>query len=165
MARQSEDESSSPESEPGPANKPAFAVFSPGLAAALPLLSLIDPCTDEDDHQPSTATIDLIGDTETNRYKMSKKRMKQLFPVICRDDEHRNWRTKGMHLHGRVFICCDNDQPKDQGVLVMQMEWDEGIERDEKALQTIGTNAVVHELRVEVEAALAKAYQIAKDLD
>lgn len=156
-----EDESSSSQSDPGPATKWAFAVFGTGLESALPLLGLIYPLTDESDHQPSAAAVDLIVDPETNWYQMSRERMNQLFLVICRDDERRGWRTKGMRLHRREFICCDNDKPKEKGVLVMQMEWD----GKDEVLQTIGTTAKVHEIRVEAEAALAKAYEMAEDWD
>lgn len=141
--------------ESQPTDKWAFAVFSTGLASALPLPALIDPSTDE--VLPSEATLDLIGDPETSRFQMSWERMKQLFPVICREDERRGWRTNGMELHRTVFICCDNDNPEKNGVLVMQMMWDGDTGKDKRALENSGKAAKVHMERVEVREALRKA--------
>lgn len=150
------------EAESRPTDKWAFAVFSTGLASALLLPALVDPSTDE--VQPSEAMLDLIGDPETSRFLMSRERMKQLFPVLCRDDERRGWRTNGMKLHKNVFICCDNDKPEEKGVLVMQMEWDNNTEKDNKELKNAGKTAKVHEARVEVKEALAKARETAETL-
>lgn len=141
-------------------DKWAFAVFSTGLLSALPLPALIDPSTDE--VQPSEATLDLIGDPETSRFQMSWERMKELFPVVCRDDERRGWRTNGMKLHKKVFICCDNDKPEEKGVLVMQLEWDGDTEKDDQELKNVGKAAKVHETRVGVKEALTKAREIAE---
>ena len=143
-------------------NKWAFAVFSTGLASALLLPTLIDPSTDE--VQPSEATLDLIGDPETSRFQMSRERMKQLFPVLCQDDECRGWRTNGMNLHKNIFICCDNDKPEEKGVLIMQMEWDSNTEKDKNELKDAGKTAKVHEARVEVKEALSKARETAERL-
>jgi hypothetical protein len=142
------------------AEKWGFAVFSTGLASALPLPALIDPSTDE--ARPSEATPDLIGDPETSRFQMCPERMKQLFPVICRNDERRGWRTNGMSLHKKVFICCDNDQPEDKGVLAMQMEWNGDTQKSNKELQNVGKAATVRETRVGVKEALAKARETAE---
>ncbi|RJE26852.1 hypothetical protein PHISCL_00764 [Aspergillus sclerotialis] len=141
-------------------NEWAFAVFSTGLGPARSLLSLIDPLTDE--VQPSGARINLMSDPKTRRKQMTGQRMKQLFPIICRDDELRNWRTNGMKLHKRVLICCDNDNPKEKGVLVMRMEWDGNTNKDDEELKNAGEATKVHETRVAVDEALARANEIAK---
>lgn len=148
------------ETHPQYSNEWAFAVFSTGLKPALSLLPLIDPLTDE--VNPSGARIDLISDPKGKQYQMTAQRMKQLFPLICRDDERRNWRTNGMELHKRVFICCDNDNPREKGVLVMWMEWDGNTDKDDEELKNVGEAAKVHETRVAVNEALAKANEMAR---
>lgn len=140
-------------------DKYAFAFFSTGAEAALPIPALIDPATDR--VQPSEATLDLISDPKNSQFLMSRGRMLELFPLICRDDEKRGWRTKGMKLHKKVFICCDNDAPKEKGVLIVRMHWDGDTAREDAALKKIGSEAEVQETRVSVKEALAKAREIA----
>lgn len=92
-----------------------FAVFSTRLRLALPVTALIDPATRR--VLLSEATLALIADPANSHFFMSRRRMLELFPVICRDDESRGWRTLGRKLHKRVFICCDNDNPERKGCL------------------------------------------------
>lgn len=54
-----------------------------------------------------------------------------------------------MKLHRKVFICCDNDEPEEKGVLVMQMEWDWNT-KDDKELENAEKMAITHETKVEV---------------
>lgn len=163
LAKKSEQDSGNYSNSQSTDMKWAFAIFSTGLASALPVPPLIDPSTDK--VQPSEATLDLIGDPETSRFQMPRERMKQLFPVICRDDERRGWRTNGMELHKKVLICCDNDKPQEEGVLVSRMEWDGNTNKDDEELKHVGLAAQVHETRVKVTEALAKAREIAADLN
>ncbi|KAJ5156107.1 hypothetical protein N7492_008910 [Penicillium capsulatum] len=65
----------------------------------------------------------------------------------------------------KLFICCDNDQPAAKGALVMQMEWDSNIAREQTDLQDIGATTTIHKERVQIGAALAKAYEMVQDLD
>ncbi|KAJ3472433.1 hypothetical protein NLG97_g10992 [Lecanicillium saksenae] len=92
---------------------------------------------------------------------MSRPRMLELFPLICRDDDERGWRTKGRTLNKRVFICCDNDRPCEGGVLVMRTDWDGDVQKDHAALRRAGAEANVQETRVGVKEALAKAREVA----
>lgn len=140
----------------------AFAVFSTGLEAALPMPSLIDPMVDE--VHPSEATLDLISDPETSRFLMSRQRMKQLFPVVYSRNEKRAWWTRGMKLHRKVFICCDNDKPEEQGVLAVRMEWDGDIDKREDKLKQVGEDARLVESIVGVKDALQTARQMARSM-
>ncbi|KAJ5512299.1 hypothetical protein N7463_001851 [Penicillium fimorum] len=128
-------------SDSQPTVKWAFAISSTGFASALPLPALFHPSTDE--VQPSEAVLDLIGDPEMSRLQMSWERMKHLFPVICRDDECQGWRTNGMKLNKKVFICCDNDKPEEKGVLVVKIKWDGDTEKDDTELKNVGATAKV----------------------
>lgn len=150
----------SDETHPPYSNEWAFALLSTGLASAVSLLPLIDPLTDE--VQPSEARLDLISDPKTRRKQMTGQRIKQLFPLVCRDDEFRNWRTNGMKLHHRVIICCNNENPKENRVLVMRLEWDGNTNRDDEELKSAGEAAKVHKTRVAVNKALAKANEMAR---
>lgn len=69
-----------------------------------------------------------------------------------------------MELHKKVFICCDNDEPEEKGFLVMQIEWDDYTEKGDKELMNAEKMAKVHETRVEITEALAKAREIAEGL-
>lgn len=144
--------------QPPPKDARVFAVFSTGLKAALPLAALIDPTTER--VPPSEASLQLIADPVTCQLYMTRPHMLELFPVICRDDERRGWRTKGRTLHRQVFICCDNDKPKEKGLLIMKTDWDGNIDQDEKALRKAGSEATIQETRVTVEEALAKAREM-----
>lgn len=139
-----------------------FAVFSTGLEAALPLPALIDPATDK--VQPSEATLDLIADPANSQFCMSRNRMLELFPIICRDDEARDWRTKSRQLHKQIFICCDNDTPKDKGVLIIRMDWDLDTKQDDETLRKAGSEAKLQETRAGIKEALAKARELADNI-
>jgi len=69
-----------------------------------------------------------------------------------------------MQLHKKVFICCDSDEPGKKGVLVVQMDWDGDVERDDDELKKIGNDAKCEETRVGVKEALAKAREMARCL-
>lgn len=114
---------------------------------------------------PSEATLALIADPANSHFFMSRRRMLELFPVICRDDESRGWRTLGRKLPKRVFICCDNDDPEEKGVLVVRMDWNGNIAQVDSALQKAESEAVLQETRVPVEGALAKARIIADEVE
>jgi hypothetical protein len=138
----------------------AFALFSTGLKGALPLQAMIDPATDEVD--PSEATLYLVADPDNSQFLMSKQRMIELFPVVVRDDIRRGWRTNNMRLHSKVLIYCDNDKPKDKGVIVVLAEWDGDLDRKDKELKEAFGNANFQEHRVSVDKALEKACELAE---
>lgn len=148
--------------EPPTKDKRVFAVFSTGLKSALPMPALIDPTTDK--VQPSETTLDLIADPENSHFYMSRQRMLELFPIICRDDERRGWRTKGRKLHKNVFICCDNDNPEQKGVVVISMDWDGETDQNNETLKKVGSEAPLTEIRVGVKEALLKAREVADEV-
>ena len=145
-------------------DKRAFALFSTGLMGASDLPCLIDPFDDEVDL--SEATIDAFHDPLERPGPMSRERMLEVFPVVLQRDERRAWRANGLALHRNLFMCCDNDNPKEDGLLIMEMEWDGNIEqtRSEEDLMNVGRNANVKETRVKLEEALTKAREIADPL-
>ncbi|KAJ6786217.1 hypothetical protein PWT90_05751 [Aphanocladium album] len=136
-----------------------FAVFSTGLTSALPLPALIDPTVER--VPPSEAMLHLVADPANSQLRVTRDRMLELFPLICRDDARRGWRTKGRALNRRVFICCDNDRPAEEGVLVVRTDWDGDVQADDETLRRAGREAQVQETRVGVKEALAKAREMA----
>ncbi|KAL6922253.1 hypothetical protein ACHAP8_003725 [Fusarium lateritium] len=139
----------------------AFALFSTGIKGALPLEAMIDPATDK--AQPSEATLYLVADPENSQFKMSKQRMIELFPVIARDDRRRSWRTNNMRLHNKVFIYCDNDKPKENGIIVVRAEWDGDIDRNDEELKEAFGKAKIQDYRVPAAKALEKACELAEN--
>ena len=59
-------------------------------------------------------------------------------------------------MHRQWFICADETDFKEKGVLLVYMDWDENIDRDSKDLLNIGPNVDVTTERCAAENAIAR---------
>ncbi|KAJ9294116.1 hypothetical protein DTO271G3_7244 [Paecilomyces variotii] len=125
---------------PQPTDHWAFVAFSTLLASTLPLLALVDSSTDE--AQPSEATLQLVSDSETNRFQMSQETMKEF---------------SRLSVEKMDADAGGGTGPEAKGILVMQMERDGNTEKDDNVLKNVGKTTNVHQKRVEVKEALEKA--------
>ncbi|EKJ69141.1 hypothetical protein FPSE_10665 [Fusarium pseudograminearum CS3096] len=133
----------------------AFVLFATGLQPALPLLAMIDPAIN---HYPSSEATLQLG----TQSQISEQRMRQMFPLTVRDDRRRGWRTNGMKLHSKIFIYCDNDDPGKKGVVVVLVDWDGNIDREDIELNEAFDKADYQVKRVSVDNALEQACELAQ---
>lgn len=138
-----------------------FAAFTTVEGIAMDAEDLLDPANNFLD--VSDSVLSLFGDPDTSMKLVSFERMKEIFPVICQDQDEGGF-PDAKPLHRKVFVCCDNDNLEADGALVIQMEWDGNIERSKEELQSIGASSVLHETRVDIRQALKKAREIADSL-
>jgi hypothetical protein len=146
-AQQSRSSSSQPSSQ----DHWSFAIFSTGLPNALSLPAWIDASTDS--VHPTKASVDLIGNPKDSRYQMKWEGVKALFPIACRDTK----KADGMKMHRHIFICCDNDDPHNEGLLLINVDWDENVDRSGAELGAVGKQLEHTETRVQLSECLQKA--------
>jgi hypothetical protein len=146
-AQQSRSSSSQPSSQ----DHWSFAIFSTGLPNALSLPAWIDASTDS--VHPTKASVDLIGNPKDSRYQMKWEDVKALFPIACRDTK----KADGMKMHRHIFICCDNDDPHNEGLLLINVDWDENVDRSGAELGAVGKQLEHTETRVQLSECLQKA--------
>lgn len=145
----------SPSSQTQSQDDRSFAIFSTGLPAALSLPAWIDARTDS--VHPTRASVDLIGNPKDSRYQMKWDDAKALFPIACRDTK----KADGVKMHRHVFICCDNDDPRSEGLLLINMDWDGNVDRPDKELEAIGRQSNFTQSRVPLTDCLQKARDMA----
>ncbi|GAB1739784.1 hypothetical protein NU219Hw_g4721t1 [Hortaea werneckii] len=133
----------------------SFAIFSTGLPNALSLPAWIDARTDS--VHPTNASVDLIGNPKDSRYQMKWEYVKALFPIACRDTK----KADGIKMHRHIFICCDNDDPHNEGVLLINVDWDENVDRSDEELEAVGEQLEHTETRVQLSKCLQKARDMA----
>ncbi|KAI7337401.1 hypothetical protein KC315_g2329 [Hortaea werneckii] len=130
-------------------------VSSTGLPNALSLPAWIDAKTDS--VLPTKASVDLIGNPKDSRYQMKWEYVKALFPIACRDTK----KADGIKMHRRIFICCDNDDPHNKGLLLINVDWDENVDRSNEELEAVGEQLEHTETRVQLSECLQKARDMA----
>ncbi|KAI7214136.1 hypothetical protein KC333_g6174 [Hortaea werneckii] len=133
----------------------SFAIFSTGLPNALSLPAWIDARTDS--VHPTKASVDLIGNPKDSRYQMKWEYVKALFPIACRDTK----KADGIKMHRHIFICCDNDDPQSEGLLLINVDWDENVDRSDEELKAVGEQLEHTETRVQLSECLQKARDMA----
>jgi hypothetical protein len=133
----------------------SFAIFSTGLPNALSLPAWIDASTDS--VHPTKASVDLIGNPKDSRYQMKWECVKALFPIACRDTK----KADGIKMHRQIFICCDNDDPHNEGLLLINVDWDANVDRSDEELEAVGKQLEHTETRVQLSECLQKARDMA----
>jgi hypothetical protein len=111
----------------------------------------IDASTDS--VHPTKASVDLIGNPKDSRLQMKWEGVKALFPIACRDTK----KADGMKMHRHIFICCDNDDPHNEGLLLINVDWDENVDRSGAELGAVGKQLEHTETRVQLSECLQKA--------
>lgn len=94
--------------------------------------AFIDASTDS--VHPTKASVDLIGSPKDSRYQMKWEDVKALCPIACRDTK----KADGINMHRDIFICCDNDDPHNEGLLLINVDWDENVDRSDEELEAVG---------------------------
>ncbi|KAI6851747.1 hypothetical protein KC338_g8939 [Hortaea werneckii] len=145
----------SPSSQTSSQDHWSFAIFSTGLPNALSLPAWIDARTDF--VHPTKASVDLIGNPKDSRFQMKWEYVKALFPIACRDTK----KADGIKMHRRIFICCDNDDPHNKGLLLINVDWDENVDRSGEELEAVGEQLKHTETRVQLSECLQKARDMA----
>ena len=120
-----------------------FGVYTTAGANMTEIRGLLEPGWSE--KPPKTWLCETIG--SYTKFPKPWDRLIKYHPWNC----HRNKR-----MHRQWFICADEQDPKEKGVILVHMDWDGNIERDPNKLLEIGPNVDVTTERSEVENAMAR---------
>lgn len=64
-------------------------------------------------------------------------------------------------MHRHIFICYDNNDPQNEGLLLINVDWDENVDRSDEELEAISKQLEHTETRVQLSECLQKARDIA----
>lgn len=92
------------------------------------------------DISPAGVDTEVVAHPATSAYLMAWEDIRKIYSVYCHDDTKKAWRAN-RRVHPRRFICCDNDDPEQKGVLLMYLQWTRDTERSTEELQRVGFEA------------------------
>jgi hypothetical protein len=137
-----DDDARSREIQSTPASHSIFGVYGTAGADMTAIRALLEP--DWRNQDPKTYWCQIVG--SYTRYPDPWTELIKHHPWNCQ---------RSPRLCRQWFICADTKDPKENGVLLVHMDWDGNIARDPDELLQIGMNVVVNTERYAVEDAIA----------
>jgi hypothetical protein len=120
-----------------------FGAYTTAGANMTAIRGLLEP--DWRDKAPKAHLCESIG-SYTN-YPDPWSQLVKAHPWNCR---------RNARIHRQWLICADKEDPKEQGVLLVHIDWDGNIDRDPDELLKIGPGVEVKTERCAVESAIAR---------